>query len=49
MVEPSHAGLYFKDGKFVAILDPGVHAFWKGAGQNPAPTAIWHHALILQG
>ncbi|MCW8129712.1 MAG: slipin family protein [Planctomycetota bacterium] len=29
-VEPEHAGLYYKDGAYVATLGPGTHAFWKG-------------------
>ena len=32
-VEAGHAGLYFKDGRFVSVLEPGTHAFWKNAGR----------------
>jgi regulator of protease activity HflC (stomatin/prohibitin superfamily) len=32
-VEAGHAGLYFKDGRFVSTLEPGTHAFWKNAGR----------------
>lgn len=29
-VEAGHAGLFFKDGRYEAMLAPGVYAFWKG-------------------
>jgi regulator of protease activity HflC (stomatin/prohibitin superfamily) len=32
-IEAAHAGLYFKDGRFIAALEPGTHAFWKNAGR----------------
>lgn len=28
VVEPEHIGLFFEDGRFVAELRPGTHAFW---------------------
>jgi regulator of protease activity HflC (stomatin/prohibitin superfamily) len=31
-VEPGHVGLYFRDGRYAATLEPGMHAFWKNAG-----------------
>lgn len=32
-VEAGHVGLFLLDGKHVATLGPGLHAFWKGAGK----------------
>ena len=29
MVEPGHAGVYFKDGEYAETLGPGRYAFWK--------------------
>jgi len=33
VVEPHHAGLYFKDGEYTANLAAGTHAFWKGVAR----------------
>ncbi|MFC1706819.1 slipin family protein [Planctomycetota bacterium] len=32
-VDPSSAGLYFRNGVFEGRLGPGVHAFWRGLGE----------------
>jgi regulator of protease activity HflC (stomatin/prohibitin superfamily) len=32
-VEAGHAGLFFKDGRYEAMLAPGAYAFWKGVGK----------------
>ncbi len=33
IVEPGHAGLWFRDGAYQATLTPGTYAFWKGVGR----------------
>jgi len=33
LVEPTHAGLLFVDGRLTATLLPGTHAWWKGLGR----------------
>lgn len=33
IVEPGHAGLWFRDGAYQATLEPGTYAFWKGVGK----------------
>ncbi len=32
-VEAGHAGLFFKDGRYEAMLAPGAYAFWKGVAK----------------
>ncbi len=32
-VEAGHAGLFFKDGRYEALLAPGAYAFWKGVAK----------------
>jgi regulator of protease activity HflC (stomatin/prohibitin superfamily) len=32
-VEAGHAGLFFKDGRYEAVLAPGAYAFWKGVAK----------------
>lgn len=32
-VEPGCVGLAFRDGRHLATLEPGVHAFWRGVGR----------------
>jgi regulator of protease activity HflC (stomatin/prohibitin superfamily) len=32
-VEAGHAGLFYRDGRYQATLDPGTHAFWKGVAK----------------
>jgi regulator of protease activity HflC (stomatin/prohibitin superfamily) len=33
-VEAGHAGLFFKDGRYEAMLAPGAYAFWKGVAKT---------------
>lgn len=32
-IEAGRVGLFFRDGRLEATLDPGTHAFWKGLGR----------------
>jgi regulator of protease activity HflC (stomatin/prohibitin superfamily) len=33
IVEPGHAGVWFRDGAYQATLGPGTYAFWKNVGK----------------
>ncbi|MBI1785419.1 slipin family protein [Candidatus Sumerlaeota bacterium] len=49
-VDQGCVALYFKDGRYVATLDPGVYAFWKGSARvNVLPQDLREQAMDIAG